>query len=661
MRSRLLVPLFLLFAVACGRYSIDQPGEAGTSGGGASDSAAGGSGAASAGTNASAGGAQATTAGNDAGGTTLGGSSSNELLISPASLPPARLNAAYVAQFNASGGAPSYTFRLVSGTLPAGLSLNDSGALAGSPRELGTFAFVVQVTDAAGVTARASLQLVVSRTRWLASETFISTASTQSLLSLIDLAQPQADPIVLDSQSALDSRFSGDGHWLVYTDYRSADQLSIYSVDMAGERPSTPQLLLNTRPHVFRGAGGTVPCQWAPDSSRLACLKDTGTADAPASTVVAFDTSGSELGPEVSIGPGERDLMFLDRDTLVYGYGADDFARVEWHGQALSEPMPLGVGGGFILQQSSDGARALLNRNPLRPDVEVDLALVDFRLGQAQHFDIPKPVPGTSLSLSADFDAAFMIEPPAEGDAGLGFYRYYAVNGTQATQVGHPPIEATTAYTYYRSAGARLVRSNGSQVFLETVANGTFTEQLVAGEYQSAARNVIRLELDAAAAWIYISTAQLDQQSHPIEATAEHWLSRVEAGQAQSAQLIGQGYLIQNESTTVLFSPDGQRLLLHGYNGYPHQDVPAAFRLFDLSDPTHIVPHALDLPFSWAHAAWSADSSYVSIIGGNSASHSRPLLVVDALAPSDPPRQIVACDSNPAPLPGCPASAAFQP
>jgi hypothetical protein len=361
----------------------------------------------------------------------------------------------------------------------------------------------------------------------------------------------------------------------------------------------------------------------------------------------------------VSIGPGERELAFLDRNTLVYGFGADDFARVEWHGQTLSDPQPLGVGGGYIVQHSQGGARALINRSATVSSL--DLALLDFRLGQAQALDLPTPIAGTSLSLSSGFDAAFLVEPTATGDEGLGFYTYYAVNGVQLTQVGHQPVEASVAFTYYRSAGASLVRSNGSQVFLDTVANATVAEQLVPGDYQTEARKVIRLEIDPAGTWIYISTAQLDDQSHPIEATAEHWLSRVRAGAPEPAQLIGQGYLIQNDSTTVLFSPNSQRLLLHGYNGYPHQDIPAAFRWFDLSDPAQIKPYSLDLPFSWGDASWSADSSYISIIGGNLVNKSRPLLVVDALAPNEAPRQIVSCDSNPAPLPGCPGAAIFQP
>jgi hypothetical protein len=77
----------------------------------------------------------------------------------------------------------------------------------------------------------------VSRSRWLASETFISSASTQTELSLVDLQNPQADPIVLDSQSGFAESFSGDGRWLVYDAGRSSTQADVYLLNLAGDRP----------------------------------------------------------------------------------------------------------------------------------------------------------------------------------------------------------------------------------------------------------------------------------------------------------------------------------------------------------------------------------------------------------------------------------------
>jgi len=39
-----------------------------------------------------------------------------------------------------------------------------------------------------------------------------------------------------------------------------------------------------------------------------------------------------------AIGPANAQLLFLDEDTLVYGYGALNFARVAWQGQTLGQP-----------------------------------------------------------------------------------------------------------------------------------------------------------------------------------------------------------------------------------------------------------------------------------------------------------------------------------
>ena len=60
-------------------------------------------------------------------------------------------------QFSATGGTQPYNYRLQSGTIPVGLSLNStSGTLSGTPTQIGTSTFVVQVTDANNLTATAT-------------------------------------------------------------------------------------------------------------------------------------------------------------------------------------------------------------------------------------------------------------------------------------------------------------------------------------------------------------------------------------------------------------------------------------------------------------------------------------------------------------------------
>ena len=78
------------------------------------------------------------------------GSNSHELLVSvgPAALSAGAVGAPYSQALTAVGGTAPYTFGLVAGALPPGLELSAEGLLSGTPTELGTSAFTVQVVDA---------------------------------------------------------------------------------------------------------------------------------------------------------------------------------------------------------------------------------------------------------------------------------------------------------------------------------------------------------------------------------------------------------------------------------------------------------------------------------------------------------------------------------
>ncbi len=73
------------------------------------------------------------------------------LTISPSSLPPATQNVAYSQTISASGGTGPYSYIVLSGSLPPGLSLNSSsGVLSGTPTAGGSYNFTVQATDQLG-------------------------------------------------------------------------------------------------------------------------------------------------------------------------------------------------------------------------------------------------------------------------------------------------------------------------------------------------------------------------------------------------------------------------------------------------------------------------------------------------------------------------------
>ncbi len=70
------------------------------------------------------------------------------IVVGPTTLPPVRTATAYAATVTGAGGTAPYTFKIASGALPAGLSLDgSSGVIAGTPSAQGTFAFAVSATD----------------------------------------------------------------------------------------------------------------------------------------------------------------------------------------------------------------------------------------------------------------------------------------------------------------------------------------------------------------------------------------------------------------------------------------------------------------------------------------------------------------------------------
>lgn len=69
------------------------------------------------------------------------------LNINTAALPPGIAGSAYSQALSASGGTPGYAWSVISGNLPAGLTLSSSGAITGTPSASGTFAFGVSVSD----------------------------------------------------------------------------------------------------------------------------------------------------------------------------------------------------------------------------------------------------------------------------------------------------------------------------------------------------------------------------------------------------------------------------------------------------------------------------------------------------------------------------------
>jgi putative Ig domain-containing protein/Big-like domain-containing protein len=83
------------------------------------------------------------------------------LSIGTNDMPDATVGVAYSRTLVANGGSPAYTWLLQSGSLPAGLTLSQSGTISGSPAAAGTSNFVARVTDNANSSATKALTLIV--------------------------------------------------------------------------------------------------------------------------------------------------------------------------------------------------------------------------------------------------------------------------------------------------------------------------------------------------------------------------------------------------------------------------------------------------------------------------------------------------------------------
>lgn len=84
------------------------------------------------------------------------------ITLEPASLANAAAGAAYSQVVSVTDGVAPYTFALLAGTLPAGLTLDAGGELSGIATESGTFAFTVGAVDAEGVPGSRAYSLAVT-------------------------------------------------------------------------------------------------------------------------------------------------------------------------------------------------------------------------------------------------------------------------------------------------------------------------------------------------------------------------------------------------------------------------------------------------------------------------------------------------------------------
>lgn len=83
------------------------------------------------------------------------------LHITTTSLPDGEVGVQYNFQLVATNGVPPYSWSLSSGSLPAGLTLNGTGVISGTPQKEGILGFNIKVADSFGATDLQSLSLTI--------------------------------------------------------------------------------------------------------------------------------------------------------------------------------------------------------------------------------------------------------------------------------------------------------------------------------------------------------------------------------------------------------------------------------------------------------------------------------------------------------------------
>ncbi|XQA78327.1 putative Ig domain-containing protein [Xanthomonas sacchari] len=169
-------------------------------------------------------------------------------------LPAGTVGTAYNQTLSTSGGTAPYSYSVVSGALPTGLSLTPAGVLSGTPSAAGSFAFSIKVSDANGFSATQAYTLTI------ASAVPAPVAANDTGATLVDTALTLAvtgnDTGSIDSIAIATAPSHGtatvDGVRLVYTPapgYVGVDSVHYTAIGAGGSSaPAVVTITVNARP-----------------------------------------------------------------------------------------------------------------------------------------------------------------------------------------------------------------------------------------------------------------------------------------------------------------------------------------------------------------------------------------------------------------------------
>ena len=176
----------------------------------------------------------------------------NPVIISTNTLVSGTVGISYTQALAATGGTSPYTWSVVSGALPVGLSLSNGGVISGTPATEGNANFTVRVTDAAAITADKALSITVnpsSSTR--VNVAFAANGGVATASSFLDIRLVPAN--LLNGDRTGVNFATGGGGWhdatlnqypdwvqVAFNGQKSIDEIDVFTVQDNYANPIEP-------------------------------------------------------------------------------------------------------------------------------------------------------------------------------------------------------------------------------------------------------------------------------------------------------------------------------------------------------------------------------------------------------------------------------------
>jgi len=172
------------------------------------------------------------------------------LHIAPSTLPSAMVGRAYSQGLTASMGSGPYSYTIVAGSLPDGLTLDPAGGISGTPGRSGVFSLTIQVKDRLGVTATQSYTLDAADPAPVANDVSATVqANSQSNPIALNMTRAVASSVAVVTQ-ALHGTATASGATISYSPaagYAGTDSFTYTASNTSGtSSPATVTVTVTT-------------------------------------------------------------------------------------------------------------------------------------------------------------------------------------------------------------------------------------------------------------------------------------------------------------------------------------------------------------------------------------------------------------------------------